>query len=209
MPNLLAFTAPSPKTASWSYDCTSDFFEDQFNCITDLRQALVSYAHPVDLAGPHLWRLKHSFADNVLNWLPLFDHETASEHLRSAQASNHEGSTSSLCLVFFIYAVGSIARDECAYTKMACDLPGFAYYSRALHILEGLPAPSQDLCILQCRILTAVYLLFSMRPLEAWKSIFQASQDCIVLLRKQIVNEPSQYQESFSRIYWICYILEK
>lgn len=49
-----------------------------------------------------------------------------------------------------------------------------------------------------------------MRPLESWKSINQASQNCILLLKAGIGGgEPPGYRDAFERIYWICYIIDR
>ena len=166
-----------------------------------------------DFNEPHLWSLHRSFADNILKWLPLFDPDTAASHLRYARETRFQHTGSSLCVVFLIFANGAISQDHSPYSRSAHELPGFAYYARALSILERLPATSKDLTALQCRILVTVYLLFAMRPLEAWKNITLASQECVLLLRANTNDDPTldhleQFREAFRRIYWICYVLE-
>lgn len=125
--------------------------------MTDLRD------HPempdVDLSRPQLWRLQQSFVENVLKWLSLLDHETALKHLQAAQASKFEVESPSLCLVFLMYALGALAIHPDLYTESFTEVPGANYYMRAHDMMEGFPALSTDLCILQCRVLEAYVAL--------------------------------------------------
>jgi hypothetical protein len=148
MPNLFAFSGPDP----WRYDCSEDFFSDQLGSFSDMGNVHLA---EVDLSRPHLWRLQQSFVENVLKWFPLFDYETASKHLQAAQISKHEHSSPSLCLVYLIYATGSMAMDSRLYVQTLHDLPGFAYYIKAFEIIEAFPYFSTDICILQCKTLAA------------------------------------------------------
>lgn len=203
MPNLIRFRHPWPEHDDCSWNCTESFFNDQVQTISDMRQQLNSPYANLDLSGPHLEHLQRSFADHVLKWLPLFDPDIASQHLRHAKSTEYRHSGSSLCMVFLISATGSISADGSLYSRSAHELPGFAYYTRAVAILERLPTTSKDLTTLQCRVLVGVYLLFAMRPLEAWKNITQACQECMILLRADVNREASdEYREAFRRIYW-------
>jgi hypothetical protein len=112
----------------------------------------VSEIPEVNLSRPHLWRLQQSFVENVLKWLPLFDHETALNYL---QAAKYEVDSPSLCLVFLINAIGSLALDNSLYSEYLHELPGFSYYVRAFEIMKNFPSFTKDLCILQCRTLAA------------------------------------------------------
>lgn len=167
------------------------------------------------LDEPHLWNLHRSFADHVLKWLPLFSPETATEHVKYARSTEYKHTNSSLCVVFLMFANGAISADTSLYTVAPFELPGFSYFAAAMAILERLPVSSKDLTALQCRVLVTIYLLIAFRPLEAWKNITQASQECILLLRANInqssdlpIDERKEYQQAFRRIYWICYVLE-
>ena len=121
--------------------------------MTDMRS--IYGISDINLSRPHLWRLQQSFVENVLKWLPLFDHETALNHLQAAQISKYEVDSPSLCLVFLINAIGSLALDNSLYTGSLQDLPGFSYYVRAFEIMKSFPSFTKDLCILQCRALAA------------------------------------------------------
>lgn len=203
MPNLITFRHPVPEHSDWSWNCTESFFNDQIDAMGDMRQYL-NLPHPdPDLSEPHLGHLQRSFADHVLKWLPLFDPETASHHLRYARSTEYRHAGSTLCVVFLIFANGAVSADSSLYSRSAHELPGSAYYARAVTILERLPNTSKDLTALQCRVLIAIYLLFAMRPLEAWKNITQASQECMILLRANTnYNATNEYREAFGRIYW-------
>lgn len=149
MPNLFTFNGPEP----WKYDCREEFFADQLDGMTNLRNLAAIPA--MDLSRPHLWRLQQSFVENVLKWLPLFDHETALRHLQSAQVSKYVVKSASLCLVFLMYAIGSLASDTNLYARSFSKIPGISYYVQAFEIMKDFPPLSRDLCILQCRTLEA------------------------------------------------------
>lgn len=143
------FNGPDP----WNYNCTEDFFADQLDGMSNLRN--LPSTPDMDLSRPHLWRLQQSFVDNVLKWLPLFDHETALRHLQTAQISKYEIKSSSLCLVFLMYAIGALAADPSLYAQSFSELPGITFYINAFEIMKDFPPLSRDLCILQCRTLEA------------------------------------------------------
>jgi hypothetical protein len=149
LPNLFTFEGPAP----WSYNCTEDFFAHQLANITDVRT--LQQTPDVDLTRPQVWRLQQSFVENVLKWLPLFDDETALEHLQAAHMSKYQGESPSLSLVFLMFAIGSLALDSSLYSAKLDDLPGAGFYLRAFEIMKSFPPLSTDLCILQCRTLEA------------------------------------------------------
>ncbi|KAF9889983.1 hypothetical protein FE257_006663 [Aspergillus nanangensis] len=209
MPNLLLFKSPGPDQDSYAYDVASAFYRDQAATIVDMKIALRLPLVDMDLARPYLWELQRSFAESVLKWLPLFDSETATRHLQAARISGYTEYTTSTCLSLLIFAVGAITADAAVCTASSQQLPGFSYYSRALAMLDTFPSPGDGLSVLQCHVLAGAYLLFAIRPLQAWKTISQASQDCIILLKTtDLDTEPVNLRESFSRIFWICYVLE-
>lgn len=228
MPNLLVFKSPGPDQDSYAYDVTSAFFRDQTTTITDMKLAHRLPFEEMNVTRPYLWELQRSFADNVLKWLPLFDSETASRHLQSAHISGYTEYTTSTCIALLIFAIGAIASDSAVYVQSSQKLPGFSYYARALAMLEVFPSPGEDLSVLQARVLAGwvpalnpdntntilkafrAYLLFAVRPLQAWKAISQASQDCIIILKTtDLKTEPAHFRETFSRVFWICYVLEQ
>ncbi|KAK5944090.1 hypothetical protein PMZ80_003371 [Knufia obscura] len=171
--------------------------------ISDMRQHVNLPQPNPNLSDPHLGHLQQSFAEHVLKWFPLFDPETASQHLRHARDTGYRQTGASLCVVFLIFTNGAISADNSLYLRSPHDLPGFVYYARAVSMLERLPITSKDLTTLQCRLLVGLYLLFAMRSLEAWTNITQASQNCVLFLKENTCRDASQeYREAFRRIYW-------
>jgi hypothetical protein len=156
---------------------------------------------PLDMSRPYLWKLQRTFADQFLRWLPLNGHETTSMHLNSAHIAQHSSSTILTYLVLLMYLICSIAADGSVYTISPRDLPGFGYSKRAHTLLRNHSCPNKDLVTLRSQVLVAVYLLYAMRPLEAWKSISQTSQDCMVLLRTNLERLTPEDRASFGRIY--------
>lgn len=210
MPNLFVFKAlgTSRTASSWSYDCTKDFFRHQMTVEEDLCSATKACTHRIDLERPHVWRLQRSFVENVLKWLPLFDHATATRYLQNVELNNLDEDNENTCLVLLMYANGALAADSCLYTTSPLDLAGFTYYARAMTALRKLPRSGENLCTLQCYVLSSIYLLIALRPLEAWKMIRQASQTCIFLIKARTIGQTLEYKDAFNRIYWICYVLE-
>lgn len=210
MPNLFVFKAlETSRTAnSWSYDCTKDFFRHQMTVEEDICSAAKISSLQIDLEKPHVWRLQRSFVENVLKWLPLFDHATATRYLQRVEMDAQEEDDECVCLVLLMYANGALAADSHLYTTSPLDLAGFTYYTRAMTALRKLPRSGENLCTLQCYVLSSIYLLIALRPLEAWKMIRQASQTCIFLLKARAIHQSADYKDAFNRIYWICYVLE-
>jgi len=208
MPNLFVFKAVVGPHAidSWSYECTKDFFRHQMIVEENLCEAAKVCNVDVNLSRPHLWRLQRSFVENILIYLPLFDHKTAAEYLQKANLDNYEDDCAQDCLVLLMYANGALSMDTSLYRATPLELPGFDYYARAVQALRRLPRSGEDLRVLQCHVLLCMYLLLAMRPLEAWKMIRQASQTCIFLLKADVTDQRADYKESFNRLYWICYV---
>jgi hypothetical protein len=57
----------------------------------------------------------------------------------------------------------------------------------------------------QCRI----YLLFAMRPLQAWTVISQASKECMLLANTDRKLKGEEFIDLLERAYWTSYVIEK
>lgn len=156
MPNLQRFAPVNDRLSEFAYDVSPTFYQDQRNTVvhfTKATQQVLPNLH-LDVSRPRLWELQRSFADNVFKWLPIFSLETATGYLAAGEASNYSEHLPSTCICFLIFAVGAVAADQSAYIESPLSLPGFAYYSRAVTMLQTFVSPDDGLTLLQGKILT-------------------------------------------------------
>ena len=77
-----------------------------------------------------------------------------------------------------VFAVGAVAEGRIGVVDE--ELPGLAYFAVGSKIVDGMSLMTRSLSILQSRVMQAYYYQFSIRPLQAWNVISQASRDCMV-----------------------------
>ncbi|EXJ69254.1 uncharacterized protein A1O5_07290 [Cladophialophora psammophila CBS 110553] len=155
IPNIFVLEGVRPEWSCWSYDLQADFFSHSIGMMREMSQVLELPPPPMDLSRSRLLRLQQAFMDNVLKYLPIFDHETASRHIKSALALDYHEATPCVALALLIFAIGSAALNTSFYTASSVDLPGFAYFSRAMAILDRLQGRVIDIATLQCGLLAA------------------------------------------------------
>lgn len=159
MPSLLVFKTVSPHYRRWAYDYLQECNSDQLESVSDMSLNLRMPASPHNLSRPHVLRLQQAFVTNVLRLFPVIGRETCLKKTKLTADSGYEAIDSSVCFALLTYAVGSCVQDSALYEVDSGRLPGFAYFARAMAILETLASPITDLPVLQCRVLIAEVLL--------------------------------------------------
>lgn len=154
MPNLQTFRPLDPNWHQVAYDESSVLFQEQTNTVVEMKQALRTTPPDMDLSRTRLWELARSFAGNSLKSLALLDPDMTTKHLRVAELTGYAEGAISTCIVLLIFAVGAVAMDPTVYVESSQHLPGFAYYSRAVAILDNFPSPGSGLDTLVGRILS-------------------------------------------------------
>lgn len=200
-PSLLTFRAP-PYINVESWDFTREFYDDEILSGEHLSDQLVALLdQPVDLSRRTTRRLQQSFVENFLRWTPIFDQKTCVTAVELATSHNFVGSSPSICLTFFLLAIGAITEDRGDHAKGT--LPGLDYFVRGCQSLERMSLRTGNLVTLQCRVLQASYFKFAIRPMQTWNSITQAARDCMHICSSRIRDRLSPAeQEAFNRAFW-------
>ncbi|KAL4969818.1 uncharacterized protein BDV14DRAFT_195347 [Aspergillus stella-maris] len=113
-------------------------------------------------------------------------------------------------LVLAVLALGAIASEpKPAGEIKEDDMAGFEYYNAASRILVAAWAQSfgGNIMLTQGLVLSALYLLYLMRPLQAWRLIHMASTSIQqTLIGSEKLSESQQ--ESITRVCWSCFLIE-
>ncbi|RSM01370.1 hypothetical protein CEP52_008589 [Fusarium oligoseptatum] len=171
-----------------------------------------------------IYGLVQNFLQHVHVKNPVLDEKTLLGYARSVAELGPQWDAKT-CLVLVTAALGAIAKPftptlettESLSTlqRKALDEPLFrkadAYYQSAQRRF-GLLDRSLTAC--HCYLVSGIFLLYSLRPLEAWQSFFNASSIYTVYLRGRIASQGLEHydpssQDAFrcrleQRLYWSC-----
>ena len=147
-----------------------------------------------------------AFFDNVVVWNASVNPYDWSRFYEQASRSEfREGAES--CFVLFVLALGAANYEGAvAHASPEIEPPGMPYFSAAWGLLPTLLA-SHHILSSQCTILACNYLLYLVRPFEAWTLLSGAIPKLQVILGKP-GNIPRESKELWNRIYWNAIILE-
>ncbi|OQN96044.1 hypothetical protein B0A48_17844 [Cryoendolithus antarcticus] len=112
------------------------------------------------------------------------------------------------CIVLLVLALGQAAHSGLSISRLPVDQvpPGMAYFSAAWNLLPSL-LTRNDVLSTQCHILASAYLLYLVRPLEAWNLLHNTSMK-VQLLLSSSSSVPSQLRELGVRLYWNTLMIE-
>lgn len=207
LPNLESFSCLPPFNHI-EYD------EGELYLQTEIRQGALLYGYTgsrvVDTTSKKCWRLQRLFAKNVLPWIPLFDQEYCISKVTSATECGFESEDLSVALVMFIFALGAMSNDDDCTSNSTASFAGIAYFLQGCKIVDASRTNNNTITMIQCRILWAIYLLYCMRPLQAWNIINEALRESIILchLRTRMGSD-SRLNDLAKRAYWASYILDQ
>ncbi|OBT38945.1 hypothetical protein VE00_10489 [Pseudogymnoascus sp. WSF 3629] len=168
---------------------------------------------PADFGLYAARQLLQKFFDNVHIFNPILDETMVREYM-SATSLNGFGWDAPSCLMLLIYALGSIADP---YEKSPRKLSSSFLQSTEFRHSESFFFAAQNrmgllLCgsgviEAQCFFLAGVYLMASLRPIEAWK-IFVQALACCQSFSPDLTIPSARTDEEFRReqsIYWTCF----
>ncbi|KAJ5392627.1 hypothetical protein N7509_008117 [Penicillium cosmopolitanum] len=155
--------------------------------------------------------LVRSFFDNVHIFNPTLKEEDINEYVRSVQL-NGIGWDAMSCLLLLIYANGSITTsfvrngqgvDSTLFRQSKEFLQGEAYFLAAQKRM-GMLLCRGGVIEVQCFFLAGVYLMTTLRSVEAWRMFVQALACCegFSILRTNDCHEAAW--ETKQRVYWTC-----
>jgi hypothetical protein len=112
------------------------------------------------------------------------------------------------CIVLLVLALGH-AGSMGSISQQAPDKdpPGLAYFAAAWTLLPSLMTKNNMLAA-QCQILAAAYLVYLVRPVEAWNVLSGASMKLQLLLSAPGRVSPAE-EELSKRVYWNALMIER
>lgn len=182
-------------------DCEVSRGEDLFRSATVEIQNL-------DLSPRTCWRLKQSFTRSILPWCPFVDQEECDQVLSRTCDSHFPTESMETCFVLFILALGSIVKED--YRGDAgSGFGGLEYFQAAAAMVSKPQNTMYSIMAVQCRILMTFYLLLSLRTIQAFDTIHQASLAVLGLLQfKSRMDGDVRLRQHIHRAYWACYLIE-
>lgn len=111
------------------------------------------------------------------------------------------------CIVLLVLALGHASSTGSISQQPADkDPPGLAYFAAAWALLPSLMTANNMLAA-QCQILAAAYLVYLVRPVEAWNILSGASMKLQLLLSAPGRVSPAE-EELSKRVYWNAVMIE-
>ncbi|KAL5333608.1 hypothetical protein BJX70DRAFT_403376 [Aspergillus crustosus] len=152
--------------------------------------------------------LRHFF-ELVYPYHPLFEREELMILFEKvAERGLRQDEQSAVYLV--VIALGLIASEPWRQSEVAeQDMPGFVHFNAAFRILVAAWANSfgSNVVLAQGLVLSALYLLYLMRPLQAWRLIHMASTSIQqTLIGSEQLSEAER--ETVTRVCWSCFLIE-
>ncbi|KXT17814.1 hypothetical protein AC579_5349 [Pseudocercospora musae] len=164
------------------------------------------YSLDLDLAGkPSSYA--RAFFEKVNVWYAVVNPYSWHAHFRTASAVGFR-SGAETCVVLLVLALGQAAYFGHSISRLPEDqsMPGLEYFNAAWLVLPSLMIRNDALSA-QCHILAAAYLLYIVRPLEAWNLLSNASIKLQLLLANQSAIPP-QVKELSERVFWNALMIE-
>ncbi|KAF2012331.1 hypothetical protein BU24DRAFT_465880 [Aaosphaeria arxii CBS 175.79] len=111
------------------------------------------------------------------------------------------------CIVLLVLALGhASSTGTISHQSPDKDPPGLAYFAAAWGLLPSLMTRNNMLAA-QCQILAAAYLVYLVRPVEAWNILSGASMKLQLLLSAPGRVSPAE-EELSKRVYWNAVMIE-
>ncbi|KAF2005887.1 hypothetical protein P154DRAFT_542405 [Amniculicola lignicola CBS 123094] len=147
-----------------------------------------------------------AFFDRVNVFYACVNPYTWNSYYQTALSRGFREGTES-CIVLLVLALGHAATSG-SISQQATDKdpPGLAYFAAAWALLPSLMTRNNMLAV-QCQILAAAYLVYLVRPVEAWNILSGASMKLQLLLSAPGRVSPAE-EELSKRVYWNAVMIE-
>ncbi|GAB7323100.1 hypothetical protein MBLNU13_g05608t1 [Cladosporium sp. NU13] len=161
--------------------------------------------YSLDFSAAHAYA--QAFFQRVNVWYACVDAATWHTYYHNAMASGCRSLPDS-CMVLLVLALGQAAHSGISISRVPVDQlpPGLPYFAAAWNLLPSL-LTRNDILSTQCHILASAYLLYLVRPLEAWNLLHNTSMKVQLLLSSQ-QSIPPQLRELSERVYWNTLMIE-
>ncbi|RMY54431.1 hypothetical protein D0863_13637 [Hortaea werneckii] len=148
-----------------------------------------------------------AFFERVNVWYAIVNPYTWWQYYRTAASQNLQSGAES-CAVLLVLALGEAAHSGVSISLLPSGQrpPGMSFFAAAWTMLPSLMV-SNEVIIAQVYNLAAAYLLYLVRPLEAWSLLCTASMKQQLLLSSQN-TVPLKQKELLERVYWNTLLIE-
>jgi hypothetical protein len=132
---------------------------------------------------------------------------TWSNHYQTALAHGFRDGPES-CIVLLVLALGHAgSTGSITQQNPEKEPPGLAYFAAAWSLLPTVMTRN-NMVAAQCQILAAAYLVYLVRPVEAWNVLSGASMKLQLLLSAPGRVSPAE-EELGKRVYWNAVMIER
>ena len=149
----------------------------------------------------------HAFFEKVNVWYAIVNPNAWHSYYRTAISQGFRSGAES-CASLLVLALGQAAHYGQSISRVPQGqlVPGMSYFAAAWSLLPNL-ITRNDVLTAQCHILAAAYLMYLVRPLEAWNLLYNTSMKMQLLLSSPD-NIPPQLKELSERVYWDALMIE-
>ncbi|KAK3717933.1 hypothetical protein LTR37_005359 [Vermiconidia calcicola] len=170
----------------------------------------VPTANPLPLNGfdfSNITPYVHSFFDRVNVWYAVVNPHVWHSHYRTAISQGFRSGAES-CICLLVLALGQAGHYGQSISRIPHNSPpaGMSYFAAAWSLLPNL-ITRNDILSAQCHVLAAAYMMYLVRPLEAWNLLYNTSMKLQLLLSSPD-NIPVQHKELSERVYWNALMIE-
>ena len=149
----------------------------------------------------------HAFFERVNTWYAIVDPYAWHSYYRTAASQGFRSGAES-CICLLVLALGQAADwgQSISRVPQGQRPPGMSYFAAAWSLLPTL-ITRNDVLSAQCHVLAAAYLMYLVRPLEAWNLLYNTSMKLQLLLSSPD-NIPTHFKELSERVYWNALMIE-
>ena len=149
----------------------------------------------------------HAFFEQANSWYAIVNPNAWHSLYRTAISQGFRSGAES-CVCLLVLALGQAAHYGQSISRVPQGqlAPGMNYFAAAWSLLPNLMTRN-DVLSAQCHVLAAAYLMFLVRPLEAWNLLYNSSMKLQLLLSSPN-NIPPQMKELSERVYWNALMIE-
>lgn len=167
----------------------------------------VQTPHTLNLTSEKTLKYAQSYFEKVNVWYAVVNPYSWYSHFRIASSLSFRSGPES-CIVLLVLALGQAASagTSVSQVRQGQPAPGMDYFGAAWTLLPSLMVRN-DVVSAQCHILASAYLLYIVRPLEAWNLLCNASIKLQLLLSAPN-SIPPQVRELSERVYWNTLMIE-
>jgi hypothetical protein len=168
---------------------------------------VVPTPYTLDMNTDKIMASARAYFEKVNVWYAAVNPYSWHSHFRTASNLSFRSGSES-CIVLLVLALGQAASAGSTISQIPRDqpTPGMDYFGAAWTLLPSLMVRN-DVVSAQCHILAAAYLLYIVRPLEAWSLLCNASIKLQLLLSAPN-SIPPQVRELSERVYWNTLMIE-